>query len=336
MGAVGCEQCSCITPVGSNIKQKTKMAGFSKVCLLLLVATSALGQRAGKNLHGTFPFNTRNGGANAAHHGAHHGHHEEHHAHHSGDDVALDIGSIAAAGERCIDKVVMVQETEYDDVITCKHSYSEKCHTTYATDFTPQHEEKCEENFKKSCFIEYKKKASPEKVQLCYTPLVKNCNTTGPTECSTEYTSECTTRYEQHDVSDDTANCEDIYEEKCEDVTQGYSTEQKCTKWPVKKCKVENGQVKKFSPVTECKKVPFELCGPGSCPVEPGPEECREETQTVVIEVPEETCNLEPQRICKHVTKLVPHLVSREIVLIFQKKFVPAAELIQERLTSLL
>ena len=88
-------------------------------------------------------------------------------------------------------------------------------------------------------------------------------------------------RYEQHDVSDDTANCEDIYEEKCEDVTQGYSTEQKCTKWPVKKCQVSNGQVKKFSPVTECKKVPFELCGPGAAPVEAGPEECREETQTV-------------------------------------------------------
>ena len=26
----------------------------------------------------------------------------------------LDIGTIAAAGERCVDKVVMVQETEYD------------------------------------------------------------------------------------------------------------------------------------------------------------------------------------------------------------------------------
>merc|ERR1712156_942964 len=150
MGAVRCEQCSCITPVGSYIKQKTKMAGFSKVCLLLLVATSTLGQRAGKNLRGTFPFNSRNNN-NAAHHE----HHEEHHAHHNvddtrdarqrgrggGDDVALDIGSIAAAGERCIDKVVMVEETEYDDVVTCKHSYSEKCHTTYTTDFEPQQEE---------------------------------------------------------------------------------------------------------------------------------------------------------------------------------------------------
>ena len=80
----------------------------------------------------------------------------------SGNDIALDIGSIAAAGERCIDKVVMVQETEYDDVITCKHSYSEKCHITYATDFSPTQEEQCEENFKKSCFIEYKLEAKDE------------------------------------------------------------------------------------------------------------------------------------------------------------------------------
>ena len=109
--------------------------------------------------------------------------------------VSLDIGSIAAAGERCIDKVVMVQETEYDDVITCKHSYSERCHVTYATDYTPQQEEKCEENFKKNCFIEFKPKASQEKFQFCFTPLVKNCDTPSPEECTIEYTSACSTRY---------------------------------------------------------------------------------------------------------------------------------------------
>ena len=35
-------------------------------------------------------------------------------------------------------------------------SYSQKCHTTYTTDFVPEQEEKCEENFKKNCFIEYR------------------------------------------------------------------------------------------------------------------------------------------------------------------------------------
>ena len=81
------------------------------------------------------------------------------------NDVELDIGTIAAAGERCIDKVVMVEETEYDDHVECHHSYSEKCHTTYTTDFEPQQEEVCEENFRKDCFIEYKKVASDEPVR---------------------------------------------------------------------------------------------------------------------------------------------------------------------------
>ncbi len=35
-------------------------------------------------------------------------------------------------------KVIIVEETEYDDVVECKHSYNERCHTTYTTDFEPQ------------------------------------------------------------------------------------------------------------------------------------------------------------------------------------------------------
>merc|ERR1712226_705893 len=276
----------------------------------------------GKNLRGTFPFNSRN--APAAHHGDHHGaHHDDHHGHHAhhavddvrdsrqrgrggGDDVALDIGSIAAAGERCIDKVVMVEETEYDDVVTCKHSYSEKCHTTYTTDFEPQQEEDCEENFVKSCFIEYKKVASEEAVTFCHTPILLEGD--GPVECRTVYESQCSTRYHEHDVEDDVVECETIQEEKCEDVTQGYTTEKKCTKWPKQVCTKDRKRVKKYSPETECKKVPRELCGPSGCLLKPGPEECFDRTETVVSEVPEETCNLEPQNECKHVTKLVPLL----------------------------
>merc|ERR1719367_55027 len=218
------------------------------------------------------------------HHGEHHAEHNDHHGLHEepsfepvpntlidsrsarqrnrgGDDVALDIGSIAAAGERCIDKVVMVEETEYDDIIECKHSYSQKCHTTYTTDFEPQQEEECEENFKKSCFIEYKKVASEEPIQFCHTPLV--CEGEGPEECKTVYESQCETRYHEHDVEDD---------------------------------------------VVECKTVPRELCGPSGCVLTPGPQECFDKKETIIQEVPEETCNLEPQRQCKHVTKLVPLL----------------------------
>ena len=35
----------------------------------------------------------------------------------------LDLGAIAAAGERCIDKIVVVEETEKDERIECHHRY---------------------------------------------------------------------------------------------------------------------------------------------------------------------------------------------------------------------
>jgi len=62
----------------------------------------------------------------------------------------------------------------------------------------------------------------------------------------------------------------------------------------------------RYSPETQCKKMPREVCGPGPCPIEPGPKECRQESRTVTQDVPEETCDLQPQKVCKFVTKLVP------------------------------
>ena len=35
-------------------------------------------------------------------------------------------------------KVMMVDETVYDDGIECHHSYDKRCHTTYTTDYEPQ------------------------------------------------------------------------------------------------------------------------------------------------------------------------------------------------------
>ncbi len=64
-------------------------------------------------------------------------------------------------------------------------------------------------------------------------------------------------------------------------VTQGYTTEEKCTNWPQQKCVLQKQKVKKYTPETECKKVPFELCGPAGCPVEPGQEQCQDKTETV-------------------------------------------------------
>merc|ERR1711936_615594 len=328
--SVSLENCSSYYLTG-RLKRPKIMNGFKNLCLLILAATSANGatsanadgtNREGKNLRGTFPFNQQ--GVRETYRADGNNHHHDHNNPHAAqdvisrdarqggrsDNVALDIGSIAKAGERCVDKVVMVEETEYDDIIECKHSYTQKCHTTYTTDFKPQQGEECEENFIKKCFIDYRKMASEEKVDFCHTPFI--CEGPGKPVCRTVYESQCSTYYHEHDVEDDIVDCHTEYEEKCEPKTQGYTTEIICDKWPKQVCTTIKDRVKKVSPKTECHKVPVDICGDSECELIPGPEECYPKTETVVVEVPEETCNLEPQKECKHVTKLVPQLKPAE------------------------
>ena len=58
---------------------------------------------------------------------------------------------------------------------------------------------------------------------------------------------------------------------------------------------------------TSCSKLPLEICGAG-CTYEDGEEECHVKTVTTVISVPEEVCDLNPQKTCRLSTKLVPKL----------------------------
>ena len=170
---------------------------LSQLPLLSLLPALSLAARQARTLVNTFPFNANSEGDHA--HG-HHGHHEEHaqrapsqslasRAQRQGAaDVDVSFPSVAGAspgsdGKRCIDKVEMVEETEYDDVVQCDHSYDKRCHTTYVTNYESQQEEECEENFRKNCFIEYEKIAFNETVEICRTPLVKDCDVQGPRIC---------------------------------------------------------------------------------------------------------------------------------------------------------
>merc|ERR1712027_40931 len=305
---VSVEQCSC---QHLQALQTVDMVSSKLALALCLLSGSALGarqlrgnRRESRNLLGTFPFNAQEGEHHGAHDAGHHGHHGEDHgrqpvqalearAQRQGDDVDVSFPSVAAAGpgadgKRCIDKVEMVEETEYDEVVQCDHSYDRRCHTTYVTNYESQQEEECEENFRKSCFIEYEKIAFNETVQICRTPLVKDCDVQGPEICRTEYESECWTKQEVHDVEDDVVECRTEVEEKCEDETSGYTTN------------------------TKCSKEPRELCAPAGCGFKQGEETCYDKQQTIVQDAPKETCSLEPQRTCKHVTKLVPKLSPTE------------------------
>ena len=63
----------------------------------------------------------------------------------------------------------------------------------------------------------------------------------------------------------------------------------------------------KFVGDTRCNKLPVRVCGAG-CVVEEGPEECHDKQIDTLVDVPEESCDLNPQKTCRLVTRLVPSL----------------------------
>ena len=140
-------------------------------------------------------------------------------------DVQEDLfanGTEVGDGKICIDKVMMQERTEYEEVITCTHDYVERCHDTIITTYEPHQEQECDENFRKVCNIVYEDSAVNDVVEECRTQFVKSepC-VPGPEECETVYDMVCDTRQKVHEVEDDIVNCETIYEKKCENVSQG-------------------------------------------------------------------------------------------------------------------
>ena len=265
--------------------------------------------REGKTLVNTFPFNQQP--ADSHGHQDHHDHHDGHHDEHidvvhadsresrqrnrnrqrggqqprpsgGGGDVS-NIDTVFAAynaGQRCVDKVEMVEYTEYDDEVTCQHSYSQQCHNTYITDYKPAQKEECEENFVKNCHIEYKKNVIQQNVNVCIQQQV--CTGEGPSVQKTIYSTICETTYHIHKVKDDVVDCKTVYEKDCKDVTQGYTTSEECTTWPKVECNLDTVDKEKWTPITECRKEPKVITVPGDCVLEPGETTCHDETQAVV------------------------------------------------------
>merc|ERR1712059_225693 len=181
MGAVRTEQCSC-----AHLQALLVMTPCGKIVLLFLLAETALAarqlrhnqQRGSRSLTNTFPFNQK---AGEDHHGDHGDHHEAHHeAHH--ETTSLDSRASRQGEEGGVSFPDVAAAAPGDD--------GKRCHTTYTTNYESQQEEECEENFRKSCFIEYEQIAFNETAEVCRKPLVKNCDVEGPEICRTEYESE--------------------------------------------------------------------------------------------------------------------------------------------------
>jgi len=250
---------------------------------------------------------------------------------------------------RCIPKVMQVEETVYDKAIKCHHSYQEKCHMTYITDYRTISEEKCTTTYKKNCQIEFKAMPFNETVRICHNPLVRTCNDSivGPEICNTHYETSCETTYKSYEIEQDEPVCTMEVMKKCEDVTiqlpedavngrlgrqdndDGESTtdasvgdataqpgntitvDQKCEEWPVQKCTLEKRKVKKVHPETACNKIPKEVCAPNNCELRTGEEVCRDENRVQMQNVPEEECDIQPEEQCHMEATLVPRLVPK-------------------------
>lgn len=147
-------------------------------------------------------------------------------------------------------------------------------------------------------------------------------------ECTHKNVEKCHYTYITYFKAAQEEKCEENFEKKCQIVFK-----QEAIPETIRKCyrpleKVCNGQGPeecktvyesscttkyiedspgKFVGDTKCEKLPIEICGAG-CTSEEGPEECHNKQIDTLVDVPEETCDLNPQKTCRLVTKLVPSL----------------------------
>lgn len=182
-------------------------------------------------------------------------------------------------GSWCITKTKFVEHMVKDQVKECWHQNVTQCHDTYVTEFLPSQEQKCEETFWKSCKIDFREAPYNYTMKQCHMPLVKECDPPTFGNAASEAQIVCKTWFE--------SECNTTFTEMAAD--------------------------REDLPSTWCKKVPRKICAPDNCRMVPGSEECHEKTMVSTIQKPSEVCDLQPQTHCRLITRLVPHLLQKEV-----------------------
>ena len=138
------------------------------------------------------------------------------------------------------------------------------------------------------CHYTYVTQFTPAQEEVCDENFEKSCQITFKQQAMNETVKKCYKPLEKVCNGQGEEECRTVYESSC---TTRY---------------VEK-QPGKFVGDTACEKLPIEICGAG-CVTEEGPEECHDKVITSLIDVPEEICDLNPQKTCRFQTKLVPKL----------------------------
>ncbi len=138
------------------------------------------------------------------------------------------------------------------------------------------------------CHYTYVTQFDTAQEEVCEENFEKTCQVTFKQQAFNETVKKCYKPIEKVCDGNGPKQCKTVYESAC---TTRY---------------IEK-QPGKFVGDTNCEKLPIEICGSG-CTTNEGPEECHDKIITSLVDVPEETCDLNPQKTCRFITKLVPKL----------------------------
>ena len=146
----------------------------------------------------------------------------------------------------------------------------------------------CTHKNTEQCHYTYVTQFKPSQEEVCEENFEKTCAITFKQQAFNETIKKCYKPIEKVCNGQGAEVCQTVYESSCS------------TKYVEK-------QPGKFVGDTACEKLPIEICGAG-CTFEEGEEECHDKVLTSLVDVPEEVCDLNPQKTCRFVTKLVPSL----------------------------
>ena len=146
----------------------------------------------------------------------------------------------------------------------------------------------CTHKNTEQCHFTYVTQFSPAQEEVCEENFEKSCQITFKQQAFNETVKKCYRPTEKVCNGQGEEVCQTVYESSCS------------TKY------IEQAPGK-FVGDTKCEKLPVEICGAG-CTFEEGPEECHDKVVATLVDVPEEACDLNPQKTCRFVTRLVPKL----------------------------
>jgi hypothetical protein len=146
----------------------------------------------------------------------------------------------------------------------------------------------CTHKNTEQCHYTYITQFSPSQEEVCEENFEKQCSITFKQQASEETVKKCYKPLIKECNGQGPEECRTVYESSC------------TTKYIEK-------SPGKFVGDTACEKLPVEICGAGCVSTE-GDEECHDKVLTTLVDVPEEVCDLNPQKTCRFVTKLVPKL----------------------------